>query len=53
MQEYDELARLRSEIELSKNVDERLQEVKEALQRMAEGKTSKIVIYRKGPIQES
>ena len=53
LQEYNELNRLRSELLLSVDIDKRLQEIREALQRMEDGKIHKIVIYKKGPIQES
>jgi hypothetical protein len=53
MQEFDELQRLKREMELSFDVDQRLKEIKEALQRMERGEIKRIVIYKKGPIQES
>jgi len=53
MLEYDYRDFIAREIDLPMNIEKRIQEIREALQRMKEGKIKKIVIFRKGPIQES
>lgn len=52
MQERNFQDQIIAEKELSPSLEEKMKQIKEAVERLMDGKIKSITIYRKGPIQE-